>query len=141
MGGKQEQAHRIAYKLVNGNIPKGMLVCHKCDNPPCVNPKHLFIGTGKDNSDDMVMKGRDKFTLRGSRLGEANPAHKLTWKKVQEIRGKYNPWIYTQEKLAKEYGVSESAIENLLSYRNWKLKGSKIKGIDGVKESLESFMK
>lgn len=61
MGGKPKRAHRVAYELANGPVPKGLLVCHTCDNPKCCNPSHLFAGTRQDNFDDMVRKGRAKL--------------------------------------------------------------------------------
>jgi hypothetical protein len=55
---KQQRAHRVAYELAVRPIPNGMLVCHRCDNPPCCNPLHLFLGSGTDNQQDMIQKGR-----------------------------------------------------------------------------------
>ena len=52
------RAHRMAVRIVYGKIPDGLYICHKCDNPPCVNPNHLFLGTAKDNAEDRITKGR-----------------------------------------------------------------------------------
>lgn len=56
--GKGYISHRVSWSISNGDIPKGMLICHHCDNPPCVNPDHLFLGTYQDNMDDKMRKGR-----------------------------------------------------------------------------------
>ena len=78
---KQYRVHRIVWELAYGEIPSGMLVCHKCDNPPCVRLEHLFLGTPKDNTQDMLLKGR-KVTPRG----EAHPNCKVTDSDVEMIR-------------------------------------------------------
>lgn len=75
------QVHRLYYELYKGEIPKGLWVCHTCDNRKCVNPDHLFLGDAKDNYDDMYNKGRRK-----SDKGDLNPMAKLTWDDVEEIR-------------------------------------------------------
>jgi len=96
-------SHRISWILTNGDIPeddnycKTLFVCHSCDNPGCVNPNHLFLGTNKDNMKDMINKNR----LINS-PGIKNGNHKLTEQQVLEIRQKYIPKIYLQQKLAEE---------------------------------------
>lgn len=80
-------AHRVAYELTYGKIPSKLFVCHKCDNPLCVNSKHLFLGTNKDNMQDAKRKGRTtKGRINFSCRGELNPSSKLSIKDIKKIR-------------------------------------------------------
>src|SRR4051812_41374624 len=76
--GKEQYAARMSFRIYRGEIPKGILVCHTCDNPRCVNPSHLFLGTSKDNVQDMVTKGRTN-----PEKGEDRHCAKLTEKEVR----------------------------------------------------------
>ena len=69
---KLQKAHRISWTLINGEIPKGLFVLHKCDNPSCVKPEHLFLGTAKDNTQDMISKGR-KSDVSGEKHPNSYP--------------------------------------------------------------------
>lgn len=108
-------AHRVAIELFLGLSPAGMMVCHKCDNPACVNPQHLFLGSQKDNMKDMRIKGRRK----GINCRELNGRAKLTMSAAQEIRQKRDGG-YTLKQLATEYGVAFSTISRVSRQENWK---------------------
>jgi len=105
-GGKHEGAHRFSWRLHNGEIPDGMSVLHHCDNPPCVNPKHLFLGTQRDNMQDCARKSR--VFIREQR-GESNASAKLSNDQVVELRDAYAGGAL-QSDLASRYDVTQSCI-------------------------------
>lgn len=111
-----DYAHRVSFTLNVGAIPDGLFVCHACDNPPCVNPGHLFLGTAEDNSHD----ARDKNRLRVPKLHGENAAPAvLTEAQAIEIiaRRESGELLST---LAKEFGVTETTISYLVRGRTWK---------------------
>lgn len=103
VGGKTIGAHRYSYILHKEPIPEGMFVCHTCDNPRCVNPDHLFLGTPKDNMGDKLAKGRGNHPR-----GEAHPLAKLSDADVDEARRLAE--TMTKTAIAKRFGVSRSLI-------------------------------
>jgi hypothetical protein len=109
IGKKQIRAHRVSYMLFKGQIPDGMHVCHSCDNPSCVNPDHLWIGTPKDNAKDCLMKNR--FPI-GQRAGRA----KLTEHEVIMIRRA----TIVGKAIAKKYNISLEQVYNIRQRRSWK---------------------
>ena len=113
-------AHVFSWRLHKGPVPKGLLVCHKCDNPPCVNPEDLFLGTHQDNADDRTAKGRSVYVGSPGLHGEANPSAKLTAEQVAEIRRIYVPYLFPCRKLAEEFHVSKHQIENIVNGVSWR---------------------
>lgn len=109
--GKGYFAHRFIYEYYNGEIPKGMIICHKCDNPKCVNIKHLFIGTHDDNVQDKIKKGRSRI-LQGSECGRA----KLNEDDVIRIRNDNRKY----KEIAIEYKVSLITIKQIRARKTWK---------------------
>ena len=112
--GKNVGAHRFAYSLANGPIPNGLFVCHHCDNPKCVRPSHLFLGTNSDNIVDSVVKGR--WT---DNRGEKHGMSKLVKDDVREIRRLYSLGV-TQTVLAKAWEVDQSTISYIVNGKRWK---------------------
>jgi hypothetical protein len=121
--GRTRTAHRVAFEIVYGSIPKGMLVCHKCDTPGCVNPDHLFLGTSKDNTADMLRKGRMATGVRQGaytkpemrRRGEQHGCAKLTADQVRAIRLDPRP----QRVIAADYGMKQPQISSIKRREAW----------------------
>ena len=110
---KYQMAHRISWQLFNGEIPNGLWVLHKCDNPSCVNPNHLEIGTASKNTLDAYKRGRM------NKKGEKNSLAKLTVITVQEIKKLYKNYDLTQKRLAKKFGIGQSAISRIVNNKRW----------------------
>lgn len=104
--GKTILAHRASHELWVGPIPENHYVCHRCDNPPCMNPEHLFVGTPSENSYDASAKGRHS----------ANP--RLSAEDVRAIRDELGQGI-VQRRIAERYGVCPQTITNIKTGRQW----------------------
>lgn len=105
--GKGIQAHRYSFELHKGEIKDGLFVLHKCDNPACVNPDHLFVGTNQDNRDDMCNKGR-----QSSKLTKMNKEKIL---KIRSLNGKMN-----NTKIAAKFGTTKEYIGEIMRRKVWK---------------------
>lgn len=115
---KMTLAHRIAYELAYGEIPQALQVLHNCpngDNPSCVNPAHLRLGTNADNVADRVRKGRSK-----PRRGEQHGRAKLNTEQVRNIRSLYAEGNLSQRQIGELYGVTQEQIGYIVNRKNWK---------------------
>jgi hypothetical protein len=109
-------SNRLAWELTNGPIPNGLHVLHICDNPPCCNPEHLFLGTNLDNQRDMMKKGR-----RNPPAGVRSHSAKLTWEQVEEIRKLWSEEHLRKADLAYMFGVHCSQISRIINGKTWKI--------------------
>lgn len=124
--GKHQRAHRVSYMIFKSYIPAGLLVCHDCDNPGCVNPKHLLLGTPADNSGHMVLRNRQALgNKNGTRtFPESIPwgerrSGKLTNAQAQEIRILAAERKTSQRVIAALFNVHQSIISRILNRRTW----------------------
>lgn len=117
---KGRMAHRVSWTIHRGAIPPGLNVCHKCDNRKCVNPKHLFLGTNRDNTTDAMKKGR---MAKGVKSGMA----KLTNEDVEEIRNAYLKEVISFKALGARFNVSEATAICVVKRRTWKHVGKPIR--------------
>jgi hypothetical protein len=117
--GDHRPAHRVVFEMTYGPVPDGMEVCHRCDNPPCVRPEHLFVGTHQDNMADCSAKGRNRGSTSQPH-GEKNHNAKLTEQQVVEIRDRYTRGGISQRALAMEYGISQGQASDVINHKRWR---------------------
>lgn len=123
-GSRQVRAHRRSWEMANGPLPEGAVIRHSCDNPPCVRPDHLAIGTQQDNLADMTSRGR---RVRGERhpwfgqeqRGETNRQAKLTDEQVAHIKGMAAAGHYHDD-IAQRYGVTKTNVSYIASDKTWR---------------------
>lgn len=112
-GSRHIYAHRFSYELAGGAIPEKYHCCHHCDTPSCVNPKHIFVGTPKDNMVDRDKKGR--MDIRHLQV-----PRKLSVQSVIAIRSAYRSGGVSQSTLANKYQVNQSVISRIVNCKDWK---------------------
>jgi hypothetical protein len=103
--------------MVNGPIPEGLVICHRCDNPSCVNPAHLFLGTHADNVADKMRKGRHRTNPH---KGEDHRSAKLTQEQVLEVRRRFAVGGISKAALGREYGVTQTTIDHIILRATWR---------------------
>ena len=107
-------AHRVSWEIHYGPVPDGIQVCHQCDNPSCVRPDHLFLGTQTDNVQDCLSKGRHRTVH-----GENAHSCRLTTAHVLEARRLYSAGGFTKLGLSKQFGISRTAMRNIIDRKRW----------------------
>lgn len=112
---KDLKAHRVSWEYHKGPIPDGMFVLHTCDNPPCINPEHLFLGTQLENMRDMHSKNRNV-----SSLGEKHGRSKLTEVEVKQIKNMLLEGRYSHREIGEGFGVTGAAITQIAIGNNWR---------------------
>lgn len=128
-----DRAHRVSWEMHFGPIPDGLFVCHHCDNPPCVRPDHLFLGTAVSNGRDMQRKGRGRGGVSGEnncsvkypKVGERNGRAKLTAADVAAIRARYATGTETLRSLAAEFGIHNGTIGRIVKGERWRTSATK----------------
>ena len=110
-------AHRLSYQLAHGGIPKGAYVLHTCDNPPCVNPAHLGVGSQTDNMREMYDRARD---VHNAPRGASHYRARLTDEAVAAIRERYRIGELSQEQIAREFGVSQITVSRVIRRVAWR---------------------
>lgn len=113
LNGPTLAAHRVAWEIAHGPIPPGMGVRHICDNPPCINPEHLLLGTHQDNMDDRTARERQ---VRGTRSSKA----KLTEDQVRQMRALYATGAVRKVDLAAQFGIGFSTVRQVLNRQTWR---------------------
>ena len=111
INGKNYRTHRLAYQLYVGNITHGKIIMHRCDNPPCINPDHLQLGIPRDNSADMIRKGRSAY-------GEKHSQAKLSKPQVKCIREMLKQGI-NQSIIGKSMGIHQSNVSRIANGEAW----------------------
>jgi hypothetical protein len=118
--GRPQLAHRVSWILSNGNIPYGFVICHRCDNPSCVRPDHLFIGTMSDNKKDSDSKNRSYRTGKPPiKLGKENNMTRFTKDQILEIRSRYASGE-DQYSIGRSYSAAQGTISNIVRRKSWK---------------------
>lgn len=128
LAGRTRRAHQVAWELVKGPIPSGKCVLHTCDNPACVNVRHLYLGTKKDNALDREVRGRGnhptglrhgRHTHPGQTSGSKNGRAKLTERSVRALLRRHFSGGESRASLARNYGLSKTTVGHIVSGKLW----------------------